>query len=283
MAKKEKPEVGGVPAVMSDAWLAEVDPNASILDVLAPKDREESVKKSLECIPEPEFPIVVLKHQGMEAYSFGGDPPDLQSEFSAIIISHKPRRAMWLLRPEESGGSAPPDCVSSDGVTGYNNGGLVEYGIEREMLCSGCPFNRFTEDEKTGGMKKRCQEKHLVYHFTPGQMIPSMTPFSPTSLKPVRGYLVKLGQRDISPEMVWTKFSVKAGKARYGGHSYSIAHLTMDRPCKVTEYAEAIKMQKTYEPAMEKRGIRAEEAFTSEGGLQSSASSDAGGDGVVPF
>lgn len=72
---------------------------------------------------------------GVTYFGMPGDDPETMEtvrEFQAVILHHHPMRAFY--REKYTGGNAPPDCGSLDGMTGSGNPGGV---------CAHCPYDRF--------------------------------------------------------------------------------------------------------------------------------------------
>ena len=76
------------------------------------------------------------------------DEPDLQKEFSAVILYHHPILSYY--KEKYTGGSEAPDCSSMDGIN----------GVDRESgelkSCKDCPLNQFGTGENGG---KACKTK----------------------------------------------------------------------------------------------------------------------------
>ena len=84
------------------------------------------------------------------------DEPDLQKEFSAVILYHHPILSYY--KEKYTGGSEAPDCSSMDGIN----------GVDRESgelkSCKDCPLNQFGTGENGVLL---CLDLHADHFFTP--------------------------------------------------------------------------------------------------------------------
>jgi len=105
-------------------------------------------------------------------------------EFQAIVYAAKRCRSFWKQRPEESGGSAPPDCYSLDCVNGIGDPG---------GLCHKCEHNQWGSAIQSDGSKgkgKQCKEMFRLALGLPGAQygLPVLLTLPPTSLKAWKQY-----------------------------------------------------------------------------------------------
>lgn len=154
----------------------------------------------------------------------GGTPswvvPDLLAgetmvkKLTGIVLRWEASRAYW---DSTDLSDSPPDCSSRDGVTPIP-GGLYAEGGERadenppmpytvrgvevvdpetgqpalRVSCANCPMNQFGSSLKgTGG--KGCKESRLLYLMRPGESLPTIVSLPPTSIRPLKSFLLKVG------------------------------------------------------------------------------------------
>ena len=76
-----------------------------------------------------------------------------------------------------------------------------------EGLCENCPMNQW-ETAAGGGKGKACKEARLLFTLLPGRVLPVVVSVPPTSLQPVRKYLLRLAGEGTPFYGVTTKFSL---------------------------------------------------------------------------
>jgi len=129
-------------------------------------------------------------------------------ELTGIIV-HTQRVRLYWAESFENSGSTPPDCYSDDGKHGIGTPG---------GLCSECPMNQWGSADKGNG--KACQERRLLYMLRPDSILPVVINVPPTSLKPIRQYLVRLAGKGLSSYSVYTKLLLEKDKSE-GGINYA--------------------------------------------------------------
>lgn len=119
----------------------------------------------------------------------GTDEPDRKAEITGIIIGVRSTRAKYIKAFADSGGGTPPDCASSDNVTGFiraNDDGSPVLAHARGALsrpCEGCPFN------KPGD----CRQTDYLFLVVPGEFLfPLVIHATPGSLNALTKYKVGL-------------------------------------------------------------------------------------------
>jgi len=145
--------------------------------------------------------------------------PDVCKEFAALIIHAADQRAYWKKSIDESGGGSPPDCQSSNAREGHGNPGGE---------CALCPFSKFGSAKPKPGQDEAkgqaCRQIKLLFLMRPVGILPIALALPPTSLKPAKMYLLRLGSRGLPYYGTLTKFSL--AKTSSGGNDYSVAQLT---------------------------------------------------------
>lgn len=158
----------------------------------------------------------------------GGQPfwsvPDLSGEPSAekaiegVIIEWQDRRAYWARSLDESGGGSPPDCSSDDGITGVGDPGGA---------CEACPLSKFGSGPD--GVGQACKQMRMLYMLREDQILPVVITAPPTSLAPVRQYMLRLTSRRVPYYGVLTSLELEQ-TTNQGGIKYSkIKPVLVDR------------------------------------------------------
>ncbi len=150
-----------------------------------------------------------------------------------IVIMQRTIRSYWSKGMEESGGGSPPDCSSHDGVTGI---GLpaghpdldidtmeVRFSQSGEEIrrgrfdCARCPLAEFGSDAR--GRGQACKQNLLLFLLTPESVIPTVIKVPPSSIKPVRNFIMRIGGRGVPPHGAVMSFGLNKVK-NSGGIAY---------------------------------------------------------------
>lgn len=102
-----------------------------------------------------------------------------------IIVAIERRRAFWA---SAGVSQTPPDCYSSDCVTGIGRPGGV---------CDACPMNAFGSAKKPDGSPgrgKACKETRLLFLLRPGEILPDVVSVPPGSIRTLRPFLTRLSR-----------------------------------------------------------------------------------------
>lgn len=133
------------------------------------------------------------------------DEPDLQKEFSAVILYHHPILSYY--KEKYTGGSEAPDCSSMDGIG----------GIERETgemkLCKDCPLNQFGTGENGG---KACKTKRRIFILRAGEAFPTILTLPTASISDYSKYIMRLLSKGKKSNQVVTKFGLKKDSNKTG-------------------------------------------------------------------
>ena len=158
------------------------------------------------------------------------DEPDLQKEFSAVILYHHP--VLSYYKEKYTGGSEAPDCSSFDGIT----------GIERETgeikHCKDCPLNVFGSGENGG---KACKTKRRIFILREHEAFPTILSLPTASIGDFSKYIVRLVSKGKKSNQVVTKFSLKKVQ-NAGGITYSKVVLATERDLDDAEMQNIQKM-----------------------------------------
>ena len=174
------------------------------------------------------------------------DEPDLQKEFSAVILYHHP--VLSYYKEKYTGGNEAPDCSSFDGIN----------GVERETgeikKCKDCPLNVFGTGENGG---KACKTKRRIFILRANEMLPTILSLPTASIGDFSKYIMRLVSKGKKSNQVVTKFSLRKVQ-NAGGITYSKVVLATERDlneeemkniAKMTEQVKAIasNLQENYE------------------------------------
>lgn len=174
------------------------------------------------------------------------DEPDLQKEFSAVILYHHP--VLSYYKEKYTGGNEAPDCSSFDGIN----------GVERETgeikKCKDCPLNVFGTGENGG---KACKTKRRIFILRANEILPTILSLPTASIGDFSKYIMRLVSKGKKSNQVVTKFSLKKVQ-NAGGITYSKVVLATERDlneeemknvAKMTEQVKAIasNLQENYE------------------------------------
>lgn len=174
-----------------------------------------------------------------------------EKAIEGIIIHHTDGRAYWEKDYDSAGGvKAPPDCSSDDLIIGKGNPGGP---------CAECKFNEWgsaTAKEGKDPRGKACKEVKVLFMLPKGKaFLPVYFILPPTSLKPIRNYLLGLASEALRVDQVTTTLGL-VKKANADGVEHAIVdpsmpenngELTDEEKAVVAAYVNAIK------PALERR------------------------------
>ena len=136
-------------------------------------------------------------------------------QFHRDPLFPQPARAYWRASLEKGGGSAPPDCFSSDGEHGTGDPGGD---------CFSCPMNQWASADKGHG--KACKEKRLLFLLRPDSVLPVVVQVPSTSIQNVKRYFLRLLDNKMSHWMVVTRLALEPAQSG-GGITYSRVVLTV--------------------------------------------------------
>lgn len=158
------------------------------------------------------------------------DEPDLQKEFSAVILYHHP--VLSYYKEKYTGGNEAPDCSSFDGIN----------GVERETgeikKCKDCPLNVFGTGENGG---KACKTKRRIFILRANEILPTILSLPTASIGDFSKYIMRLVSKGKKSNQVVTKFSLKKVQ-NAGGITYSKVVLATERDLNEEEMKNIAKM-----------------------------------------
>lgn len=181
---------------------------------------------------------------GMSFQVFDGGNVEEVKEVSGIIVHASPRRGYWRASIDDTGGGAPPDCSSNDGVTG--RGTRWDGDQDGTHGCATCALAKFGSATKGGG--QACKMNWAVFLLWEGEMLPRLLKIPPSSLKVFRALLISLTTKEIPKHSVLVKFGLERAKGN-GTPDYARLKITgwerlaPETAARVAAYAEAIKPQ----------------------------------------
>lgn len=171
--------------------------------------------------------------------------PETTDEIHGILIHQQTVRTYW--EDEFSGGGEPPDCYSPDGMMGHSP--TLWEGGTRE--CATCPFDEWGTAENGDG--KACKEKKNLYFFMNDEFFPKLLRVPPTSLNPVKKYLIKLASRRIPFYAVETKLELEQDSN--DSFEYSVLKPSVSRQLDEDEQEEIKERMELFKPALEESPV----------------------------
>lgn len=189
---------------------------------------------------------------------------DSVKTLEGVIVSWARPRAYWDRDLEETGGGQPPDCTSDDGVHGS---GMYGPGSEDNPTgaCETCPMNEWGSGRD--GRGKACKEMRVLYLLQEGNVLPVTVTLPPTSIAPLRRYMLRLANQGIPYYGVVTKLALEkvTGQYTYSVVKPSIAsRLDKTVQGRAKEYGEMIRGAVSGTAAQDASAAQSE-AITGEG------------------
>lgn len=105
---------------------------------------------------------------------------------TGIILMQKQGRAYWP--SEYTGQNDPPACSSKDLIMGEGDPG---------GSCATCPYSKWGSSLKEGSEAQACKQIGILFLLQPGEVLPTVIPVPPTSLQPVKQFMLKLASKGI--------------------------------------------------------------------------------------
>jgi hypothetical protein len=184
-----------------------------------------------------DFDKIKLPSGGALVWTVPGlEGPKYVNEIVGVIIAVKTMRGYWAQSIEDGGAGKPPDCASDGGVTGKGNPGGA---------CADCALNTFGSAGE-GEAGKACKEMRFVFMLQPETLLPSVVVLAPTSIKPMKQYLLRLSSQAIPYWGVQTALALEGAKngqnIAYAKVSPKlVAKLSADEAMHVQGYAAMIR------------------------------------------
>ncbi len=191
-----------------------------------------------ENLSQGDLERIVMPSGKTRAWTIPGIEGDEHLEnFTGIIVAWKKARAYW--KDKYSGAGEPPDCRSDDGQIGQGTPG---------GLCRDCPLSMWQDDEQP-----LCTDQRILFILFPDNILPYMMVVPPTSIVPLRRYLLGLFNRRVKHYGVKTKFFLNPA-TNPNGMDYSKIGL---------EIEDTLTPEETMKLAVYNENIRQLIAFTS--------------------
>lgn len=218
---------GGVSTAESSTGLAVVDSNS--YSVLVPGSKASSILRMNlggEDMSVSDLDRVKVPSGGATFWTVvdaAGERP--QAAIEGILVHTARRRAYWK---DQNPSGSPPDCGSSDCITGYGNPGGE---------CAKCPLNVFgsaVRQDGTQGRGKRCKEVGLLFLLQQGGALPTVISVPPASLKQLRTYKVRLAGMELPFYSVITRLTLSRVKS---GDGIDFAQIVPSMAAKLDEAA----------------------------------------------
>ena len=122
-----------------------------------------------------------------------------------VVVYINRTKSRWDVDFDDATETTPPDCHSTDCITGIGTPGGD---------CASCPFNQYESAAKGAG--KACKDLADVFILTKTGIMPTAIQFPRTSLKSLKKYGITIMDAGLSVHDVMTKFTLhvekKAGK-----------------------------------------------------------------------
>jgi hypothetical protein len=141
---------------------------------------------------------------------------EIVNNIDGILVYHREPRAYWKQSIDEGGGNNPPDCSSTDGKVGVGDPGGD---------CATCPMAEWGSKDHGESRGQACKQMKLVFLLRPDSLLPMALFLPPTSIRPVRQYLLGLASEGQHYSSAVTRLSLE--KERSGdGIEYAKVKLT---------------------------------------------------------
>lgn len=151
-------------------------------------------------VPSGEVPMWMVS--GLEG-------PEASTFLDGVILSKSSQRLYWKSEFGGEDSGSPPDCYSLDLEVGYGDPG---------GSCFDCPFAQFGTAMSKGVAKRgqACRQQTLLFLLMKDALLPSVLVVPPSSLKPIRDYMLKLSSSGKPYHGVLTRFGLKETKNKDG-------------------------------------------------------------------
>jgi len=158
-----------------------------------------------------------------------------EKTITGVIVFARDSRGYWAKSLEESGGNAPPDCHSDDGIVGIGAAG---------GRCAECPLAQFGSAKKGGG--QACKAIRQLFMLTGNSLLPTVLALPPTSLKPAKQYMLRLAGQGAPYWAVVTKIGLEtatnSGNVKYSKATFAFAGMLNEaQRAKAKAYSDMLK------------------------------------------
>jgi hypothetical protein len=133
----------------------------------------------------PDFIPGLLEHflvgSVFPLHQFLDNPEETLARLDGVIVYARDTRVYYKTAFGKSSGKQPPDCTSSDGITGKGKPGGD---------CSRCPLAEYGSAEVGSG--QACKQVKQIFILRGDLLLPEVVSLPPTSLKGARQFVLKL-------------------------------------------------------------------------------------------
>ena len=187
MAKKQGGKKSNVPAKSKGLPKGVIPFNKYEIAAMDRKELKSLMAETLGALDVTEFDlerIVVPTGGGLNWQIANAEgETDTPRSFDAVILNFAKRRSFYEESYEESGGGSPPDCSSSDCLTGEGNPG---------GSCNICPNAQFGSSKKPGGLGQACSQNMFLFIVRPDEIMPSVLKIPPTSIRAISKAIMRV-------------------------------------------------------------------------------------------
>jgi hypothetical protein len=144
-----------------------------------------------------------------EIPTLSGDP-DVAKDITGIVVAWTDRRGYWPTKYGSGDGTTPPACESRDCVKGMGTPG---------GLCAECPWSQFGSAVDQDGKQaagQACKQMRLLLIARPQKSLPLLLILPPTSVGPMRKFMLGLAGENIPYYTAVLKLSLVKDRNKSG-------------------------------------------------------------------
>ena len=162
--------------------------------------------------------------------------PKLEGEETApsiegVVVYARDTRAYYA---SKDAGNVPPDCSSSDAITGH-----AKPGINLGGKCAECPMARFGSAQD-GGDGQACKQMKQLFMLRGDAMFPEVVSLPPTSIKSARQFFLKLASQGVPYFKALVSLPLEKAQ-NAAGQTYGKANIKFIRRLSEEEAARALE------------------------------------------
>lgn len=176
------------------------------------------------------------------------DGSDAVEEISGVIVHKTQTRQFWPVPLEEGGGGQPPSCSSPDARIGFGKPWATKANPDPEgeperRVCKTCPNAQFAP----GGGPQPCSERANLFLLMETGYLPAVVSVPPTSLKPLKQYMMALSNAGVPYISVVTAFTLEKSESNGTPHAVikprRVGPLSPEAIAAAKAYAAALRPQ----------------------------------------
>jgi hypothetical protein len=172
----------------------------------------EAVRENIggQILTPADFTRIKFPSAGSQFWELPNLEGDLEpvKAIQGIVLMRRDTRVYWT--KEYDGERIPPDCSSDDCITGKGTPG---------GLCATCPNSQWESDPKGGG-GQACKAVGIQFVMVAGDALPIIIPVPPTSLQPVKKFMLGLSSKKLRYYDCILSFNLEQAQNK-GGIKYS--------------------------------------------------------------